>query len=210
MLDSTTARTLIKDAMPVVCSEGGQLAVVDHLEGSDTIKLATNGDGKHHYIPLAWVTSVDDAVHIDRTGDQAMAEWSTTPPGDAVDPKAEPARYVNSVDATAGQPMVARVTARKQELEAALAALPAEDLRARGDLELALGSIAELLTGDLDNVPPVVVASMNRWLENTKHVAETPTAPAVEPEAVVDPLLDAATGPMLSVPQPVPASHSPL
>ena len=36
--------------------------------------------GQHHYIPLDWVTSVDDKVHIDRPGQQAMSEWTTTPP----------------------------------------------------------------------------------------------------------------------------------
>ncbi len=66
----------IKPHAPVVCSENGQFAVVDHIEGSDMIKLAKDAKGQHHYIPLKWVTSVDDKVHIDRSGDQAMREWS--------------------------------------------------------------------------------------------------------------------------------------
>jgi hypothetical protein len=28
---------------------------------------------------MSWVTKVDEKVHIDRPGDQAMREWSTTP-----------------------------------------------------------------------------------------------------------------------------------
>src|SRR5688572_25809521 len=84
----------------------------------------------------------------------------------------EPGRHINSVDATAGQPMVERVTARKRELEAALAQLPADDLATRADIDATLAAIAELLTGDLTNVPHVVVADMNRWLERSKHVAE--------------------------------------
>jgi len=44
------------------------------------IKLAKDKSGQHHYIPLSWVSSVDDKIHIDRPGDQAMREWSTTPP----------------------------------------------------------------------------------------------------------------------------------
>ena len=79
MLDSRTARGLIKPHMPVVCSNNGQFAVVDHLEGTDLIKLSKDARGQHHYIPLTWVTSVDDKVHVDRPGDQAMREWSTTP-----------------------------------------------------------------------------------------------------------------------------------
>lgn len=79
MLDSQTAEELIKPHMPVVCSEHGQFATVDHLEGTASIKLAKDTRGQAHYIPLAWVTSVDDKVHIDRPGDQAMAEWRTQP-----------------------------------------------------------------------------------------------------------------------------------
>ena len=79
MLDSQTAKSLIKPHMPVVCSENGQFAVVDHIEGRDLIKLAKDKQGQHHYIPLTWVTSVNDKVHIDRPGDRAMREWATTP-----------------------------------------------------------------------------------------------------------------------------------
>jgi hypothetical protein len=77
MLDSVTAKELIKPEMPVVCSENGQFAVVDHAEGADEIKLKKDKDGNHHLIPMAWVTSVDDKVHIDRPGKQAMKEWKT-------------------------------------------------------------------------------------------------------------------------------------
>jgi hypothetical protein len=94
------------------------------------------------------------------------------------------APYVNSVDATIGQPLVDRVAARKHELETALGELPAEALRARSDLELALSTIGELLTGDLTNVPPIVASHMNQWLERNKHLAER--AAAVVPEPVVD------------------------
>lgn len=67
----------IKPKTPVVCSQDGQFAVVDRIDG-DSIKLAKDEKGIHHFIPIAWVTKVDDKVHVDRTGDQAMKEWSTT------------------------------------------------------------------------------------------------------------------------------------
>ena len=67
----------IKPDMPVVCSEDGQFAVVDHVDGKDSIKLKKGKDGKHHFIPMKWVTTVDNKVHIDRPGDQAMKEWRT-------------------------------------------------------------------------------------------------------------------------------------
>lgn len=79
MLDSTTAKDLIKPHMPVVCSENGQFATVDHIEGTNEIKLTRDKSGVHHYIPLAWVVSVDDKVHVDRPGKQAMQEWTTAP-----------------------------------------------------------------------------------------------------------------------------------
>ena len=66
----------IKPDMPVVCSEDGQFAVVDHLEGKD-IKLKRDKSGKHHFIPVSWVKTVDQKVHIDRPGNQAMKEWRT-------------------------------------------------------------------------------------------------------------------------------------
>lgn len=66
--------------MPVVCSEGGQFATVDHLEGTDCIKLNKDNNGQHHYIPTRWVTSTEHGkVVVDRPGDEAMREWSTTP-----------------------------------------------------------------------------------------------------------------------------------
>ena len=82
MLDSETARSLIKPHMAIVCSNDKQFATVDGV-GSDVIKVTRDGAGKHHYIPLTWVTSIDDRVHIDRPGDQAMREWSEMPPGKA-------------------------------------------------------------------------------------------------------------------------------
>ena len=68
---------LIRPEMPVVCSQDGQFAVVDHLEGQDSIKLKRDKAGKHNFIPVSWVTTVDGKVHIDRPGEQAMKEWRT-------------------------------------------------------------------------------------------------------------------------------------
>ena len=71
----------IKPDMPVVCSQDGQFATVDHMEGPGTIKLKKDEIGHHHYIPTSWVTStVDGRVKIDRPGGQAMEEWSSTSP----------------------------------------------------------------------------------------------------------------------------------
>lgn len=71
----------IQPDMPVVCSQDGQFAEVDHMEGEDTIKLKRDVEGNHHYIPLSWVTSVEDGkVKIDRPGEEAMQQWSESSP----------------------------------------------------------------------------------------------------------------------------------
>jgi hypothetical protein len=69
----------IKPDMPVVCSQDGQFAVVDHMEGLSAIKLKKDKDGQHHYIPVNWVTSTENGkVKVDRPGEQAMQKWTTT------------------------------------------------------------------------------------------------------------------------------------
>jgi hypothetical protein len=70
----------IQPKMAVVCSNERQFGIVDHLEGTNAIKLTKDRAGHHHYIPLSWVTHVDDKVHVDRPGEQAMRDWSTAPP----------------------------------------------------------------------------------------------------------------------------------
>jgi hypothetical protein len=79
MLDSETARELIRPHMAVVASDGAELASVDHIEGRNSIALAKDDSGTHHYIPLSWVQSVDDKVHLDHTRQEVEQEWSTRP-----------------------------------------------------------------------------------------------------------------------------------
>ena len=71
----------IREHMPVVCSNGVQFGVSDQIEGQ-FLKLTAKDspDGQHHWIPLEWVTSADDKIHVDRPGEQAMREWLTKPP----------------------------------------------------------------------------------------------------------------------------------
>lgn len=71
--------TKIREHMPVVCSNQEQFGEVDRVEGN-TIKLTKDQSGKHHWIPMDWVRNVDNKVHVDRPGQQAMKEWLSTPP----------------------------------------------------------------------------------------------------------------------------------
>jgi hypothetical protein len=70
----------IQPHMPVVCSNDKQFATVDHLDRNNSIKLTKDTTGQHHWIPADWVTRVDDKVHVDRPGQQAMREWFTDVP----------------------------------------------------------------------------------------------------------------------------------
>jgi hypothetical protein len=68
----------IKEHMEVVGSDGQHVGTVDHLEGSDKIKLTKTdpqAGGKHHLIPLAWVSTVDQKVHLNRSSKDAQTQW---------------------------------------------------------------------------------------------------------------------------------------
>jgi hypothetical protein len=78
----------------------------------------------------------------------------------------------NTTDATRGQPLGARVLARKDELEDALADLSARDVLLRQAIETALATVYTLMTGDLAHPSDVVSRDLNRWLERNKHVAQ--------------------------------------
>jgi hypothetical protein len=71
--------TQIKEHAEVVGSDGAHVGTVDHLEGSDRVKLTRrdpNAGGEHHYIPLEWVDSIeDDRVRLNKTGEEAQAQW---------------------------------------------------------------------------------------------------------------------------------------
>jgi hypothetical protein len=68
----------LKEHMEVVGSDGKHVGTVDHLEGSDQIKLtksdATSG-GQHHVIPTAWVAEIDNRVHLNMPAEQATKQW---------------------------------------------------------------------------------------------------------------------------------------
>ena len=70
----------ILPGMPVICSQGKQFATVDHMEGSNQIKLTKDESGQHHFIPVSWVVDTDNAeVKLNRSGDEVKRQWSTTP-----------------------------------------------------------------------------------------------------------------------------------
>jgi hypothetical protein len=66
----------IREHMSVYGSCGNFLGKVDHVQ-DNSIKLTKNDspDGQHHLIPLAWVTKVDDHVHLNKNCGEAKREW---------------------------------------------------------------------------------------------------------------------------------------
>jgi hypothetical protein len=76
-----------------------------------------------------------------------------------------------TTDATRGQPLALRAQKRSAELEALALALPPGDML-RSEIELALSTVSELLTGDLDDLAATTAVDLDRWLESTKHLGE--------------------------------------
>lgn len=77
----------------------------------------------------------------------------------------------NTTDATRGQPLAARVLARKNELEDALADLSPHEVLRRTAVETALATVYALMTGDLAHPSDVIARALNDWLERNKHLA---------------------------------------
>ncbi len=71
--------TQIKEHAKIVGSDGAHVGTVDHMDGSDRIKLTRKdpeAHGHHHYIPLEWVESVEnDKVRLNKTCQEAEAHW---------------------------------------------------------------------------------------------------------------------------------------
>jgi hypothetical protein len=85
-------------------------------------------------------------------------------------------KIANSTDATRGQPLAARVFARKDELEEALADLgPHDNPLLRQAIETALATVYALMTGDIAHPSDVVARDLTRWLERNKHLAQDTT-----------------------------------
>lgn len=73
MVDSSQ----IREHMEVVSSDNHHVGRVDCVKGDrvELAKLDLQAIGNHHLIPLAWVSRVDDKVHLNLTRDAAKAGW---------------------------------------------------------------------------------------------------------------------------------------
>jgi len=68
----------IREHMEVRDSEGAHIGTVDHMEGSDKIKLTKTDspDGQHHFIPLDWIDHIDEHVHLSKSAEDVRRDWS--------------------------------------------------------------------------------------------------------------------------------------
>jgi len=71
----------IKEHMEVLGSDGKHIGKVDHMEGSDRIKLTKNDPqaaGHHHFIALAAVARVEgNKVHLNKPSQAVFLEWQS-------------------------------------------------------------------------------------------------------------------------------------
>jgi hypothetical protein len=72
------AKQDIKEHMEVLGSDGQHVGTVDHLEGSDKIKLTKTdprAGGQHHFISISLVDHVDAHVHLNKSAKDVKALW---------------------------------------------------------------------------------------------------------------------------------------
>lgn len=68
----------IKEHANVTGTDGAHVGTVDHMDGTDRIKLTKNdaNDGQHHFIPLSWVASAEgNEVKLNKTASEAKEQW---------------------------------------------------------------------------------------------------------------------------------------
>ncbi len=72
--------TQIKEHMEIIGSDGQHVGTVDHMEGSDKIKLTKSdpqSGGQHHFIPLSLVDRVDARVHLNKSAKDVKSQWQS-------------------------------------------------------------------------------------------------------------------------------------
>ena len=65
--------------MEVISSCGKHVGVVDHVEGG-SVKLTKSDPtaaGMHHFIPLDWIATVDQHVHLNKNSEEVFQNWKT-------------------------------------------------------------------------------------------------------------------------------------
>ena len=70
----------IKEHMDVIAADGEKIGKVDHFEdGKIKLTKTDSPDGRHHFVPVAWIDHVDAHVHLNKS--LADIRASTVSPG---------------------------------------------------------------------------------------------------------------------------------
>jgi hypothetical protein len=60
----------------VIAVDGKKVGTVDHLQGTDQIKLTRNEEGSHHLIPLSWVSEIkENQVMLNVDAEEVKNHW---------------------------------------------------------------------------------------------------------------------------------------
>ena len=68
----------IREHMDVISSDRKTVGKVDHMDGTDQIKLTKQSSPDwqhHHFIPVSWVDHVDQHVHLNKSGADVTSHW---------------------------------------------------------------------------------------------------------------------------------------
>ena len=65
----------IRTHMEVVGKDDSHLGKVDHVLGNEIQLTKAMAVGPHHLIPISWVASIDEKVHLTLTTDEAKKGW---------------------------------------------------------------------------------------------------------------------------------------
>jgi len=66
----------IEEEMEVIASCGKKIGVVYEVQGN-SLKLSRKGspDNQHHYIPLSWISELDDQIHLNKNSKEVIEGW---------------------------------------------------------------------------------------------------------------------------------------
>ena len=69
----------IEGHMDVLASCGKKIGVVDGVE-ENALKLTRQDspDSLHHYVPISWISRVDDRVHLIKNSEETVEGWQSS------------------------------------------------------------------------------------------------------------------------------------
>lgn len=66
----------IKHHANVIASCGTKVGEVDHMQGTEQIKLTKHEDGLHHLIPISWVGEItDNGIVLTKNSQEVKDNW---------------------------------------------------------------------------------------------------------------------------------------